>query len=123
MVQQPTIGHRAAACDLLSFMSSLCVVVDSGMHCLYRCSCSYQLRRSCPAHLALLLLPPLDVLQVLSKEMLSAVQVVEQEILSSTDPLASAIIKFFLKAGRNMGQGWVSGTASQQAWHRHHGPG
>lgn len=58
----------------------------------------------------MLLLSPIYVLQVLSKEILSAVQVVEQEILSSTDPLASATIKFFLKAGRNMGQGWVSGT-------------
>jgi hypothetical protein len=46
--------------------------------------------------------------QVLSKELLSAVQVVESEILSSPDPLPSATIKFFLKAGRSMGQGWVS---------------
>lgn len=39
--------------------------------------------------------------------MLTAVQVVESEILSSPDPLPSATLKFFLKAGRTMGQGWV----------------
>lgn len=46
--------------------------------------------------------------QVLSKELLSAVQVVESEILSSQDALPAATLKFFLKAGRTMGQGWVS---------------
>lgn len=46
--------------------------------------------------------------QVLSKELLSAVQLVEAEIIQSADPLPSATIKFFLKAGRSMGTGWVS---------------
>lgn len=50
--------------------------------------------------------------QVLSKELLSAVQVVESEILSSQDALPAATLKFFLKAGRTMGQGWVSVSGS-----------
>lgn len=51
--------------------------------------------------------------QMLSKELLSAVQVVESEILSSQDALPAATLKFFLKAGRTMGQGWVSQNATR----------
>lgn len=49
--------------------------------------------------------------QVLSKELLSAVQLVEAEIIQSEDALPSATIKFFLKAGRSMGTDWVRYSA------------
>lgn len=39
---------------------------------------------------------------------MNAVQLVDEEILSSPQPLPNAIINFFLKAGRTMGKGWVS---------------
>ena len=50
--------------------------------------------------------------QVLSKEILAAVQLIESEILSSEDPLPSATLKFFMRTGRTMGQGWVSGQTN-----------
>lgn len=53
---------------------------------------------------------------MLSKELLSAVQLVEAEIIQSADPLPSATIKFFLKAGTSMGTGWVRDSTAGSMW-------
>jgi hypothetical protein len=47
--------------------------------------------------------------QVLGKGLVDALELVQQDILESEDPLPEATIKFFVKAGVGVATGWVSG--------------